>query len=61
VIDHRPMTDGSFYLKAAAFSRTAPATYGGPGTNVANASFGRIVLRQVNTPRQIQFRARVSL
>jgi len=31
-----------------------------PGTNIALASFGRIFLTQVNTPRQIQLGARLS-
>lgn len=34
--------------------------YAGPGTNFTSADFGRIFLRQVNTPRQIQFGARLS-
>ena len=29
--------------------------FAGPQTNVTSADFGRIRLRQVNTPRQIQF------
>lgn len=34
--------------------------FAGPGTNITSADFGRIFLRQVNTPRQIQFGARIS-
>ena len=37
-----------------------PIREAGNGTNIAAADFGRIFLRQVNTPRQIQFGARVS-
>lgn len=33
--------------------------FAGPGTNLVSADFGRIFLRQVNTPRQIQFGARL--
>ncbi len=107
--DRGDLTDGGLYFNPAAFSRTAPFTFGnaprtlsdvrnpggnnvdlliekrvelpgtasldlraeifnalnyvqfaGPGTNIAAADFGRIFLRQVNTPRQIQFGARFS-
>jgi hypothetical protein len=34
--------------------------FAGPGTNIASQDFGRIFLRQVNNPRQIQFGARIS-
>lgn len=109
VITDRTLADGSLYFNPAAFTRTAPFTFGdaprtiaevrnpgtnnldlliekrlslpgsaaldlraevfnafnvvqfaGPGTNIAAADFGRIFLRQVNTPRQIQFGARLS-
>ena len=107
--DRGALTDGGLYFNAAAFTRTAPFTFGnaprtiadvrvpgtnnvdlliekrialsgrtavdvraeifnafnrvqfaGPGTNIAAADFGRIFLRQVNTPRQIQFGLRLS-
>jgi hypothetical protein len=34
--------------------------FAGPQTNVTSADFGRIRLRQVNAPRQIQFGLRFS-
>jgi len=34
--------------------------FAGPGTNIASQDFGRIFLRQLNPPRQIQFGARLS-
>jgi hypothetical protein len=34
--------------------------FAGPGTNIATQDFGRIFLRQLNPPRQIQFGARLS-
>ncbi len=36
------------------------ANWAGPGTNLISPDFGRLFLRQVNTPRQIQFGARLS-
>ena len=47
-------------LRAEVFNAFNSVQYGGPSTNVAAADFGRIFLRQVNTPRQIQFGARLS-
>ncbi len=34
--------------------------WAGPGTNLISADFGRLFLRQVNTPRQIQFGLRLA-
>jgi hypothetical protein len=34
--------------------------FAGPGTNIASQDFGRIFLRQLNPPRQIQFGLRLA-
>jgi hypothetical protein len=47
-------------LRAEIFNAFNYVQLAGPGTNIAAADFGRIFLRQVNTPRQIQFGVRVS-
>ena len=47
-------------IRAEIFNAFNYVQLAGPGTNIAAADFGRIFLRQVNTPRQIQFGARVS-
>jgi Carboxypeptidase regulatory-like domain len=47
-------------LRAEIFNAFNYVQFAGPGTNIAAADFGRIFLRQVNTPRQIQFGARMS-
>jgi hypothetical protein len=47
-------------LRTEIFNAFNHVQFAGPGTNIAAADFGRICLRQVNTPRQIQFGARVS-
>jgi hypothetical protein len=47
-------------LRAEIFNALNYVQLAGPGTNIASADFGRIFLRQLNTPRQIQFGARLS-
>lgn len=42
------------------FNALNKANWAGPGTNLISADFGRIFLRQVNAPRQIQFGLRLS-
>lgn len=47
-------------FRIEAFNALNSVQYGGIGTNIANATFGRIFLTQVNTPRQVQFGLRFS-
>jgi hypothetical protein len=47
-------------LRAEIFNAFNDVQFAGPGTNIAAADFGRIFLRQINTPRQIQFGIRAS-
>ncbi len=47
-------------FRIEAFNALNTVQYGGIGTNIANASFGRIFLTQVNTPRQMQLGLRFS-
>jgi hypothetical protein len=47
-------------FRAEMFNVFNHANWAGPGTNLISADFGRIFLRQVNAPRQIQFGARLS-
>lgn len=47
-------------IRAEMFNVFNLANWAGPGTNLISADFGRILLRQVNAPRQIQFGARLS-
>jgi hypothetical protein len=42
------------------FNMTNSVNFAGPSTSVIAGDFGRVVLRQVNTPRQIQFALRLS-
>jgi hypothetical protein len=42
------------------FNVTNSVNFAGPSTSVIAGDFGRVVLRQVNTPRQIQFALRLS-
>ncbi|MGE3512392.1 MAG: hypothetical protein AB7N65_26300, partial [Vicinamibacterales bacterium] len=50
----------SLSLRLEAFNALNQVQYGGPGTNIALATFGRIYFTQVNTPRQVQIGARWS-
>jgi hypothetical protein len=47
-------------LRAELFNVFNHVQFAGPGTSITTADFGRIFLRQVNTPRQIQFGVRLS-
>jgi hypothetical protein len=62
LIEKRVELPGSAALdvRAEIFNAFNHVHFAGPGTNIAAADFGRIFLRQVNTPRQIQLGARVS-
>lgn len=50
----------SFDFRAEMFNAFNKVNWAGPGNNLISADFGRIFLRQVNAPRQIQFGARLS-
>lgn len=50
----------SIDLRVEVFNLFNFVQYAGPGTNIVAADFGRVFLRQVNIPRQIQLGARVS-
>jgi hypothetical protein len=62
LVEKRVATGGATTLdiRFELFNALNTVVYAGPGTNITNASFGRIFLTQVNTPRQIQFGARFS-
>ncbi len=62
LIEKRVDLPGSaaFDLRAEIFNALNYVQFAGPGTSITSADFGRIFLRQVNTPRQIQFGARLS-
>ena len=62
LIEKRVNTGGrtSLDLRVEVFNAFNWVQYAGPGTNIANANFGRIFLQQVNTPRQIQLGVRFS-
>jgi hypothetical protein len=47
-------------FRAEFFNAFNNVQFAGPGVNLVSADFGRIFLRQVNSPRQIQFGARLS-
>lgn len=47
-------------LRAEVFNALNHVQFAGPGTSITSADFGRVFLRQVNSPRQIQVGARVS-
>jgi hypothetical protein len=47
-------------VRTEVFNTFNGVQYAGPGTDVTSADFGRVFLRQVNTPRQIQFGTRLS-
>ena len=49
-----------FDFRAEMFNAFNLVHFAGPGTNIASQDFGRIFLRQLNPPRQIQFGARLS-
>ncbi|MBM4077704.1 MAG: hypothetical protein FJ267_18910 [Planctomycetes bacterium] len=42
------------------FNLTNSVNFAGPSNSVVAGDFGRLVLRQVNTPRQIQFALRLN-
>jgi hypothetical protein len=50
----------TFDFRAELFNALNWVQFAGPGTSITAADFGRIFLRQVNTPRQIQFGGRFS-
>lgn len=62
LVEKRVATGGptTLDIRIELFNALNQVIFAGPGTNIANASFGRIFLTQVNTPRQIQFGARFS-
>ena len=47
-------------IRTEFFNALNTVRYAGPGTILTAADFGLIFLRQINTPRQIQFGARLS-
>ena len=46
-------------FRAEAFNATNHVVFAGPTTSITSSTFGRIVLSQANTPRQIQFSLRL--
>ena len=46
-------------FRAEAFNATNHVVFAGPTTSVTSSTFGRIILSQANTPRQIQFSLRL--
>lgn len=57
----RTSASTSLDLRIEVFNALNTVVYGGPGVNLAQAAtFGRIFLTQVNTPRQVQLGARFS-
>jgi hypothetical protein len=46
-------------FRAEAFNATNHVIFSGPTTSVTSSTFGRIVLSQANTPRQVQFSLRL--
>ena len=60
LLEKRIATGGNtdLSIRLEAFNALNYVQYGGPGTNIALATFGRIFFTQVNTPRQIQLGAR---
>ena len=46
-------------FRAEAFNATNHVVFAGPTTSITSSTFGRIVLSQANTPREIQFSLRL--
>jgi hypothetical protein len=46
-------------FRAEAFNATNHVIFSGPTTSITASTFGRIILSQANTPRQIQFSVRL--
>jgi hypothetical protein len=46
-------------FRAEAFNFTGHVVFAGPTTSITSSTFGRIILSQANTPRQIQFSLRL--
>jgi hypothetical protein len=49
----------SLDLRAELFNAFNNVQFAGPNTDISSSSFGHIFLSQVNTPRQVQFSARI--
>ena len=49
----------SLDLRAELFNAFNDVQFAGPNTDITSSSFGHIYLSQVNTPRQVQFSARL--
>ena len=49
----------SLDLRAELFNAFNNVQFAGPNTDISSSSFGHIYLSQVNTPRQVQFSARL--